>query len=256
MACMRTSLLPGLVTTAVHNINRQQKHLRLFESGLRFVPGNEALPVQQTRLAGLITGTRAPESWHNNNREVDFFDIKGDVERLLSHLAGQLEFAAAKDNYLHPGQRALVRCNGVELGICGTLHPLVAKAARLGQTACVFELDLAAISTRTLPLFSEISRFPEVRRDIAIVVDEPISARQIEQVVRASAGQHFKHFNIFDIYQGKGIELQQKSLAIGLTFQSKSSTLTDDLINNTMTTVIQALAQELNAVTEELIWQH
>jgi phenylalanyl-tRNA synthetase beta chain len=130
----------------------------------------------------------------------------------------------------------------------GAIHPEIAKKVGLSQTAYVFELDFKSVREKALPVFSEISRFPEVRRDIAVIVDQDVSAQSLETVIRAKAGEYFTKFTIFDIYQGKGIELHRKSVAIGLTFQSKSSTLTDETINPIVESVVQSLEEELSAV--------
>ncbi len=248
MSSMRTSLIPGLVNTALYNINRQQKRLSLFEAGLTFLPQTNGLPKQDIMIAGLLTGDVHSQTWTEKSREADFFDIKGDVEALLSHLSHDLSFERADLTYLHPGQSANILSKDKVIGHIGAIHPSTAQKAGLSQQAYVFELNVSEIEKKEVAVFSEISRFPEVRRDLAIIVGEAVSADQIESVVKLNAGEYFKSFNIFDVYQGKGIELQRKSIALGLTFQSKSSTLTDDTINQIIDKVIHALSQDLNAV--------
>lgn len=247
MASMRTSLVPGLVATAIYNINRQEKNLKLFETGLTFIPSDNGLPNQETVIAGLITGNRAPENWHASDEPVDFFDIKGDVENLLPQLQPLLRYEKTEVTWLHPGQSAALMMGEDCVGVIGAIHPEVAKKAGLSQNTYVFELQFAAIREKALPVFSEVSRFPEVRRDIAVIVDEAVTAETLEHIIRAKAGEYFKKFTIFDIYQGKGIELHRKSVAIGLTFQSKAATLTDETINPIVESVVQSLAEELNA---------
>lgn len=246
MAVMRTSLIPGLISTAKYNINRQQKHLKLFESGLTFVAKTEGLPEQETMIAGLLTGDVVSESWVEPVRATDFFDAKGHVEALLAHI-DDVRFTPVDIGWLHPGQAAAISAGCQHLGVVGALHPALQKTTGLGQAAFLFELSLAAIASKPLPVFSEISRFPEVRRDLAVVVDQRVTAQTVIDIITAEAGAYFKKLTIFDIYQGKGIDIERKSIGLGLTFQSKSSTLTDDQINQSVERVVSALNTKLGA---------
>jgi phenylalanyl-tRNA synthetase beta chain len=242
MAVMRTSLWPGLVSTITHNLNRQQESVSFFESGLRFVKTGVNL-VQDKMLAGAICGWREAENWVNKPGKVDFYDIKGDVEALLSHTceAHAFSFEARQHSALHPGQSAAIVKEGEVVGWVGAMHPQLQQQLGLTEPVFLFEIELASIQTAKLPEFSELSKFPEVRRDIAVIVDEAVTSNQVMNVIRKEAGEKLTDLTLFDIYRGKGIEIQRKSLAMGLTFRDSSRTLKDEEINKIIDQVIESL---------------
>ncbi|GMG88426.1 phenylalanine--tRNA ligase subunit beta [Biformimicrobium ophioploci] len=247
LAVMRTSLMPGLVKALQHNLNRQQGRVRLFESGLRFVPGAEL--VQEPALAGVIYGNRVPENWANGSDSVDFFDLKGDLEAVLAHAAdpASISFAAGSHPALHPGQCAQVLRHGEPVGIIGALHPQLQKQLDLPKAAYLFELDLTAMGDARLPAFKPLSRFPEVRRDLALLVDRSIPVQDLLNSAREAAGEWVTDFKVFDLYEGKGIDSSRKSVALGLTFQHPSRTLTDEEISTAVNAVVEKLEQKYNA---------
>lgn len=248
MSVMRTTLWSGLLPTIRHNLNRQHSRVRLFETGLSFVPEGNSLR-QESMIAGAITGSRSPEGWVNNQEDVDFFDIKADVEALLQigHVYEQFSFVAAEHPALHPGQCAKIERNGELVGYLGQLHPRVQKALDLSQPVFVFEMCLSQVLEDELPFFKGISKFPEVRRDLAIIVDENISAAALCKTVRQNAGEQLVDLKVFDVYQGKGIENNRKSVALGLTFRASSRTLTEDEINVALERVLGALEKQYSA---------
>lgn len=251
MAVMRTSLWPGLLNSVLYNVNRQQSRVRLFESGLRFKQGssNGGLPEQETMLAGVITGRRAPESWTEEGDNVDFFDLKGDLESVLA-LSGSLKrlsFVKGEHPALHPGQCASLELNGLNVGYIGAIHPELQKKMGLSQTVYLFEVQLAAISHAELPAFAEMSKFPEVRRDLAILVNRDVEADKVLELVRSAAGNELQNLRLFDIYQGKGIDLKEKSLALGLTYQHSSRTLNEDEVNASVERVVEQLKAQFGA---------
>lgn len=249
MAVMRTTLWTGLLSAAVHNLNRQQSRFRLFETGLRFVPGPDGLK-QEPMLALLATGRRYPESWASSTDVVDFYDIKGDLEAVLTlaRVQNQVEFVpTAQHHALHPGQAADVRLAGEVVGQIGALHPELQRQLDIDQPVYLLEISLAALSGGRLPKFSELSRFPEVRRDLAVLVDRQLQAEQVLAAVREAAGECLRDLRLFDVYQGKGIDPQRKSLALGLTFQHSSRTLTEDEINAAIDAVVNVLASRFGA---------
>lgn len=248
MAVMRTSLWPGLVSTITHNLNRQQESLSFFESGLRFVKAGDSL-VQDKMLAGAICGWREAENWVNKPAKVDFYDIKGDVEALLSHTcdAQAFTFEARQHSALHPGQSAAIVKGGEVVGWVGAIHPQLQQQLDLSETVFLFEIELAAIQTAKLPEFSELSKFPEVRRDIAVIVDEAVTSDQVMNVIRKEGGEKLTDLTLFDIYRGKGIEIQRKSLAMGLTFRDSSRTLKDEEINKIIDQVVESLSASCGA---------
>ncbi len=248
MAAMRSSLWPGLVKALEHNLNRQQSRVRLFESGLRFVGQLEGLK-QEAMLAGVISGSRLPEAWANGRESVDFYDLKADVEALLGYAgaADAFSFVAGEHPALHPGQTARIEREGRLVGFLGALHPELAKTLGLDQSVFLFELVLAEVATGRMPKFSELSRFPEVRRDLALLVDREQPAEAVLSVIRETAGEWLTDLRLFDVYHGKGIDPHRKSLAVGLTWQHPSRTLNDDEVNTTTQNIITSLEERFNA---------
>ncbi|MFL1524077.1 phenylalanine--tRNA ligase subunit beta [Pseudomonas sp. O230] len=248
MAAMRSSLWPGLVKALQHNLNRQQDRVRLFESGLRFVGQLEGLK-QEPMLAGVVCGSRLPEGWAQGRDVVDFFDVKADVEAVLG-FAGALDsftFVPGKHPALHPGQTARIEREGRLVGFVGAIHPELSKNLGLDRPVFVFELVLAEVALGKMPKFQELSRFPEVRRDLALIADTGVAASAVLDVIRENAGEWLTDLRLFDVYQGKGIDPDRKSLAVGLTWQHPSRTLNDDEVNTTTQNILTSLEQRLNA---------
>lgn len=248
MAAMRSSLWPGLVKALQHNLNRQQDRVRLFESGLRFVGQLEGLK-QEPMLAGVVCGSRLPEGWAQGRDVVDFFDVKADVEAVLG-FAGALDsftFVPGKHPALHSGQTARIEREGRLVGFVGAIHPELSKTLGLDRPVFVFELVLAEVALGKMPKFQELSRFPEVRRDLALLADKDVAATAVLDVIRENAGEWLTDLRLFDVYQGKGIDPHRKSLAVGLTWQHPSRTLNDDEVNTTTQNILTSLEQRLNA---------
>ncbi|WP_339503932.1 phenylalanine--tRNA ligase subunit beta [Pseudomonas sp. RL_105y_Pfl2_101] len=248
MAAMRSSLWPGLVKSLQHNLNRQQDRVRLFESGLRFVGQLDGLK-QEPMLAGVVCGSRLPEGWAQGRDVVDFFDVKADVEAVLG-FAGALDaftFVPGKHPALHPGQTARIERDGREVGYVGAIHPELSKTLGLDRPVFVFELVLAEVALGKMPKFQELSRFPEVRRDLALLADRDVAASAVLDVIRENAGEWLTDLRLFDVYQGKGIDPHRKSLAVGLTWQHPSRTLNDDEVNTATQNILTSLETRLNA---------
>ena len=248
MAVMRTSLVPGLLGAVLRNTNRQQPRVRLFETGLRFVPGKDGLQ-QVPTLAMVVTGAREQEAWTGDSEGTDFFDLKGDLESLLAETrqAGDYRFEGTSRPGLHPGQTAAITRRGQQVGYIGALHPAV--SADLGLSSAMFacEIDLSVVLEGRLPEFAEISKFPEVRRDLAVVVDKSVSSAELMENVRAVAGTYLIDLRLFDVYEGKGIDPKRKSLALGLTFRDQSRTLGDEDVNLAVGQVIDLLEKNYKA---------
>lgn len=248
MAAMRSSLWPGLVKSLQHNLNRQQDRVRLFESGLRFVGQLDGLK-QEPMLAGVVCGSRLPEGWAQGRDVVDFFDVKADVEAVLG-FAGALDaftFVPGKHPALHPGQTARIERDGREVGYVGAIHPELSKTLGLDRPVFVFELVLAEVAQGKMPKFQELSRFPEVRRDLALLADRDVASSAVLEVIRENAGEWLTDLRLFDVYQGKGIDPHRKSLAVGLTWQHPSRTLNDDEVNTATQNILTSLENRLNA---------
>ena len=248
MSVMRTNLWAGLVGAVSHNLKRQQPRVRLFETGLRFVPQGEEL-IQTPTLAMAVTGSRLPQSWSDNEEAVDFFDVKGDVESLLAR-TGEPEaygFESAEHPALHPGQTARIVKNGEPVGWIGAIHPSLMKAAGVKQTVFLVEIDQEAVQCKAVPAFGELSKFPEMRRDLALVVKAEQQVEEVFAGIREKAGDYLTKLNLFDVYQGKGIDPDRKSLALGLTWQHPSRTLTDEEVNESVENVLAHLADRIDA---------
>lgn len=261
MAVMRSSLWAGLLTALQHNQNRQQRRVRLFESGLRFLPvpaGDvpaDRSPIatldQRMAIAGLASGSRQPENWTGDAGAIDFFDIKGDVEALLDTGdgdSGGWVFEPAEHPALHPGQAARLRRGDRIGGVVGALHPRILAALDVIGPVYLFELDLAEIRRKTLPSFKGLSRFPEVRRDMALVLDEAVPAEAVMAVAREAAGQWLKNLKLFDVYRGQGIEPNKKSVAFAIVLQHPERTLTDAEVAAVIDGIVEALARRCGAV--------
>jgi phenylalanyl-tRNA synthetase beta chain len=253
MAVMRTSLIPGLVTAVLRNTNRQQPRVRLFETGLRFVPdadGSGTQGLEQTpTLAIVATGQRFTENWAVSKEAGDFFDLKGDLEGILAltRNAHSFEFKACERAALHSGQTASINLDGREVGYIGALHPSVMADLGLNAPLYVCEIDLDVVLDGKLPKFTELSKFPEVRRDLAVIVDKSVPAAELMENVRAAAGSYLTDLRLFDVYEGKGIDPKRKSLALGLTFRDQSRTLSDEDVNQCVDQVIDLLGKNYNA---------
>ncbi|MCV6604359.1 MAG: phenylalanine--tRNA ligase subunit beta, partial [Porticoccaceae bacterium] len=256
MGVMRTGLWVGLLNTLKHNLNRQQNRVRLFETGLRFVPqkDNELEGLQQQPvIAGLISGPRLEEAWLHEKDSVDFYDLKGDVESLLSLCggfcddSGQFQFARAEHSALHPGQSAQILRHGRAIGLLGKLHPSLQKSLGLSQDAYLFEIALQGVEDARLPSFQELSKFPEVRRDIALLVDRDVAVGELALAARQAAGSTLIDLKIFDVYHGKGIDNNRKSIALGLIFRELSRTLNEQEVAQSVDNVVGTLEQQYGA---------
>jgi phenylalanyl-tRNA synthetase beta chain len=248
LSVMRSTLLAGLLRAAQHNLNRQQARVRLFETGLRFRPTADGLS-QRPAIALLATGPVREEQWSSPARALDFFDFKGDLEALLSAggCGAAFSFVAGARAGLHPGQTAQVLHHGDVIGVLGALHPTLQRQLGVDQPVFVAELDLDAVLTARVPAFAAVSRFPEVRRDIAVLVDRALPVAELQANVRDVAGSYLTQLTLFDVYQGKGIDPDRKSVALGLTFQDPSRTLDDQEVAKIIEQVVDSLKENYNA---------
>ena len=259
LAAMRTSLWPGLLTAVKYNLNRQQSRVCLFEYGLKFVPlDDEVTDIQQEKmLAGVITGSKTPEQWGEVTESVDFYDIKNHVESVLEMTgrASDFQFEANKNDVLHPGQTAAIRDLAAKdqpiIGWVGALHPRLQKKLGLSQNAYLFEINMKNIEMGAIPAFQPLSKFPAIRRDIALVMDEAVTAQEVQNCIQKVAGESLSKFELFDVYRGEGIDFGRKSLALGLTLQDLTRTLTDTDVDKELNKIIDVLKQSLGATLRE-----
>jgi len=248
MSVMRASLWPGMLAAAAANVARQQERVRIFEIGKSFHGGLEK-PMEVVRVSGLATGSAVPEQWGGGAQDIDFFDIKSDLEALLQMVGNnaQINFEATSHPALQNGQVANIIRDSQVIGVLGKLHPAIAKSFDLNKNVLLFELDAALAFASDVPKSASVSKFPAIRRDIAVVVDEKIAAADLVKVAASSAPDLIQNVTIFDVYQGPGIEAGRKSIALGLILQETSRTLTDEDADSAMDAAVQNLKREFAA---------
>ncbi len=252
MSIMRTSLLPGLVQALRHNINRQQSRIRLFETGLCFIPGKDGLQ-QKLHIAGMITGARDDEGIHAKATPVDFYDIKGILESVLG-LSDRINYRFVKtgNSILHPGQGADLYHNDKLTGFLGALHPSVISDLQLHQPVFVFESELTPILAAKLPKFGEMSKFPSIRRDISLTVDPDIPVQKLIDCIYSIKSKILKEVFVFDVYTGKEVRKSRKSVALGLILQDFSRTLVDEDVDKLVVKILEQLEKQHNAFLREI----
>jgi phenylalanyl-tRNA synthetase beta chain len=283
MSVMRVSLWPGLLRAALENQRRQQDRIRLFEHGARFVPaavqdgsaaGERAAPGtdltardqvargsgpairEVDSLAGVVCGDRMPEQWglpKDARGAVDFYDVKSDVEALFmaTGVRDSFRFEPASLPALHPGRAARIVRNAVAVGWIGELHPTLVRDLDFIHAPVLFELDVATALTVEKSEYREISRFPQVRRDLALVIDESVSLSALAERVTLVASSLLRDLRFFDTYRGPGVEAGRKSVALGLIFQDISRTLTDEDVERLIAAIVADLRVTLNARIRE-----
>ena len=247
LSVMRTSLWPGLVQAVAYNLNRQHTRVRLFEVG-RIFTGTAENVSQQRQIGGIICGSRVPEQWDVAQKPVDFFDAKSDVEALLAGgNADEFSFEAEMHPALHPGQSARIFYKKEAIGWLGAIHPRLEKILGLSQRAYLFELALSPVLHAQIPAFEALSRFPALRRDLALVVSESVTAAEITACLDTLESEILKEVKLFDVYIGDGVAEGQKSVAVSFMMQNKERTLMDEEVDALMQKIINCLEAQLDA---------
>ena len=248
LAVMRVSLWPGLVHAALENLRRQQGRVRLFEHGVVFPVGAP----ECDRIAGIAVGTRRAEQWGEPSAATDFYDVRNDLEALagLIESSSALVFEAGHLSCLHPGRTARVLRDGQAIGWLGELHPSLVRELGFPAAPVLFEIDAAALAVG-YPRYEEVSRFPQVRRDLAVVVPEEVTFSALRDGVTSVSSGLMRHCSVFDVYRGTGIETGRKSVALGLIFQHKNSTLTEGEVEAIMSSIRAALKERVGATFRE-----
>ncbi|MFW2105022.1 phenylalanine--tRNA ligase subunit beta [Acinetobacter guillouiae] len=249
LAVMRSTLLSSLIPCVQYNINRQQSRVRFFELGLRFDYQN-AKSIEDLKqiptLAMIAVGSKQIESWHGKAQVMDFFDLKGEVEEILAAGRVHVEYVRSDREWLHPGQSAEILVDGKSVGYLGRLHPSLENALDL-STTWIAELDQSAVLQTYVSNFTELSRFPSVRRDIALVISDKINVSEIQQLIEKTGGELLDSTWLFDVYTGQGVEQGKRSLAFALLWQHPSRTLEDAEIKSGMDHIIQVLEDTYQA---------
>lgn len=246
MGVMRTSLWTGLLNAAAYNQKRQQSRIKLFETGLKFVDVGGDIE-QHRMLSGVVVGNSAEENWCNEKRPVDFYDVKSDLESLLFSIDKRVRFEQGENSALHPGQSAKIVKDGKIVGYFGKLHPKLQKTFDLNGSVFLFELRLEDIVNGQVPNFTEVSKYPGVRRDLAILINSEASYQDIQSVVRESAGESLVGLKVFDVYVGDNLGEGLKSIALGLNWQRADRTLNDEEVSESFDAVVTALSQRFDA---------
>jgi len=249
MAVMRSTLFGGLISNLVTNLKRKQNRVRLFETGRTFLRNAAGAPVpgfaQPWKLSGLAYGGSLPEGWGSGSRKVDFFDVKGDLEALLA--PAQLRFEKLVHPALHPGRAARVLLDGREIGCVGELHPEWVQKYDLPQAPVVFELEFDAVKAVQVPAYAEVSKFPPVIRDLAIVVDQNVSLQALLDALKVKLPDLVKDVQLFDVYVGKGVAENKKSLAFRIVMQDTQRTLLDSEVDAALQQLVSCLDQAFGA---------
>jgi len=248
---LRTSLRSGLLATLSHNQKFEQAGIRLFEIGKAFLPQGKDLPEEREMLCAVLSGSRAELSWQADKEPLDFFDAKGMVENLLNQLGLKASFDIGDDEILFPGRGANIIVEDDKVGIVGDVHPRVAQTFELSNTICLIEIDLEKLLAKITGIkeYQPIPRFPSVTRDIALVVDEQVSYRTVENIIQSFP--LVTQTTLFDLYRGKQIPDGKKSFAIRIVYQSPSHTLTDEEVDQTQEQMLARLNQELGATLRD-----
>ena len=249
LAAMRSTLLSSLIPCVQYNLNRQQSRVRFFELGLRF-DYQDAKSIEDLKqiptLALVAVGSQQPESWHVKPQPMDFFDFKGEIEEILAAGRVKVEYVRSERAWLHPGQSAEILVDGQSIGYLGRLHPSLENELDL-TTTWVAELDQTAVLQSYVSNFTELSRFPSVRRDIALLISDNINVRDIQQLIEKTGGELLDSTWLFDVYTGQGVEEGKRSLAFALLWQHPSRTLEDAEIKSGMDNIIQVLENTYQA---------
>jgi phenylalanyl-tRNA synthetase beta chain len=249
---MRTSLWPGLVETLRFNLRRQQDRVRIFEVGTRFEISAQRL-VESQSIAGLVSGPALPEQWGIERRAADFYDMKSDVEGLFALTGRQaaISYVAATHECLHPGRSAAIHDGKSHVGWLGQLQPELARGLDLRDAPWIFEIAIDPSFRSEVPVFREVSRYPAIRRDLAVVIDESVTLDELRESVNLAAKGLLRELAVFDVYRGKGIEPGRKSIALGLILQETSRTLTDNEADAVVAAVIERVRGDLKAGIRE-----
>jgi len=242
-AIMRTSMLPGMLETIKYNLRRQNDSLKMFESGNVF--RRDDTIVEDEKLIAICTGKRHLEHWSLGKENIDFFDIKGDLENLLAGTKTSYSFVKSSLDYLHPGQQAEVVLANKSIGWIGQVHPEICHKIGIKKPVYAFELFINTIRQTRLPVFVDVSKFPSVRRDIAMIVNDSISYQQIKNIVVKEARELLKDIFVFDEYKGDSIGADKRSLAIGIVLQQTNSTFEDKEVDKLMAKVVSSLKVDL-----------
>ena len=245
MSVMRTNLVSGLVSTFLHNLNHGQDSQRLFEIGNTFSLKNSKEVVEKNTLAGLMNGKVNEDNWKEKAKDISFYDLKGVVQDLVREFKGPCVFENCKIDFLHPGMSSLIKINNKIIGFMGSLQPTYLDRLGLNEDIYIFSIELNGLQKNVSSTYKEFSKFPSSSRDLSFIVNKSIASSSIENVIKSAAGKFFKDIEIFDVYEGKGIEEEKKSIAISVSWQSTKQTLKDSDIDSAVERIVNSIKKEL-----------
>ena len=246
MKFMRSSLFPGLINTFIHNLNNGLESQKLFEIGSVFSHKKSNKKSERTRVSGLIYGDLAPNHWLDKTRKVNFYDTKGVIEKIISSFDVAITFKTRSSDFFHPGISSTIYDGSKEIGQLGALSPIMLEKIGLKEDLFLFSLDIEALKAKSLKKFTKFSKFPSIQRDLYFVVDKDITSHELSILIKGKGGKDLKSVNLFDVYEGKGIEDNKKSIAISLTWQSSKETLLDSNIDKIVKKIVNSVKNELD----------
>ena len=254
LSVMRVGLWPGLLSAMIYNAHRQHLGFQFVEQGVVFEAGAQGV-AEKPMLAGLLSGVTGAYNWLEETRTFDFYDVKGVLQALFNSLKlSEILWHKVNHPGLHPGKSAQISHNGRVIGWCGVLHPAIAELLDIELEVILFELSLLELTDQKLVRYQHISKYPSIRRDLALLVDNHITAAEIEEIVRAviiarcGTQSWLKSFDVFDIYCGESIPLGKKSLAISLLLQDDARTLVDEEVNPLIHAILKSLNEKLAVI--------
>ena len=245
MSVMRTNLASGLVNTFLYNLNHGQENQRLFEIGNTFHTRNSKEVVEQKLVAGLISGRKQSDNWKDKSAEVTFYDLKGAVQDLLTDSNQISSLQNCNIDFLHPGMSCNLFCGKENVGFLGSIHPDILDKLGVKEDLFFFSIDIEKLSFDSLKSFKEFSKFPSSSRDLAFLINKEVDAFSLEKAIKSSAGEYYKHLEIFDVYEGKGVDDHKKSIALSITWQSNTKTLLDSDIDKAVEKIVNSVKKEL-----------
>ena len=246
MTIMRTSLVSGLVNTYLHNLNHGQENQKIFEAGNIFIVKNSKKVSEKKIIAGLMSGKISESTWKGKSQDISFYDLKGVAQDLLSKAEGAFSFEESSLDFLHPGMSSNIKHKNKVIGFIGSLHPAHLDSLGLKKDIFIFSLEIETLNFEGTKTYKQFSKYPTSSRDLAIIVNKTANAGEIEEVIKSSAGESFKEIQIFDVYEGQGIDEDKKSLAISVTWQSLNDTLKDSDIDDAVTKIVNSVKNQLD----------
>ena len=246
MSVMRTNLVSGLVSTFLHNLNHGQVSQRLFEIGNTFSLKNTKEVAEKNTLAGLMNGKVNEDNWKEKAKDISFYDLKGVVQDLVGEFNGPFTFDNCKIDFLHPGMSSLIKLNDKIIGFMGSLQPTYLDQLGLNEDVYIFSLELNGLQKNVSSYYKEFSKYPSSSRDLSFIVNKSIASSSIENVIKDAAGKFLRDIEIFDVYEGKGVEEEKKSIAISVSWQSNTQTLKDADIDSAVEKIVNSMKKELS----------